>query len=63
MAVIEIHKERYRCTTDDLVRKRIVNEISRTVERYGSRFLKMNDSGTGWVRCEAYEIEEKSKKK
>ncbi|KAG7353295.1 hypothetical protein IV203_009344 [Nitzschia inconspicua] len=54
VAIIAVHRDRYN-DADKKRRKRILKEILSEVQRGGTRFLKVNQSGTGWVRCSSKE--------
>jgi hypothetical protein len=58
VAIIAVHRDRYEAADKDGKRK-LVKEVTSEVLRGNTRFLKVNESGTGWVRCRSKEIREK----
>lgn len=58
VAIIAVHRDRYDAA-DEQGKKRLMKEVSSEVQRGGARFLKVNDNGTGWIRCSKKEIRRK----
>lgn len=58
VAIIAVHRDRYDAA-DQKRKKRLVKEVISEVSRGGTRFLKVNESGTGWIQCSSKEIKGK----
>jgi hypothetical protein len=58
VAIIAVHRDRYEATDKD-GKKKIVKEIISELQRGDARFVKVNESGTGWVKCRLKETREK----
>ena len=58
VAIIAIHRLRYQDANEE-GKKEIIDELTSEVQRGGTRFLKVNDNGTGWMKCSADEVKAK----
>jgi hypothetical protein len=58
VAIIAVHRDRYEAA-DEKGKKILLKEVTSEVKRGGTRFLKVNESGTGWIRCSKREIRSK----
>ena len=62
VAIIAVHRLRYTDASDE-EKVKIIAEMTSEVQRGGTRFLKVNDNGTGWTRCSKDEIKSKGMRK
>ena len=62
VAIIAVHRLRYTDASDE-EKVKIIAELTSEVQRGGTRFLKVNDNGTGWTRCSKDEIKSKGMRK
>jgi hypothetical protein len=60
VAIVAVHRDRYKAANNQVQRK-IVEELISEVQRGNARFLKVNDSATGWIKCSSKEVRGKSK--